>query len=358
MHKQGKASFDHLMGKRLVRDLFNKQGVLLIPHATVLNRSHVVILEDHGLKLTEQDVEEFGPYADMFASRQSIDTAVGVMSGVFEQARLSRQIPLAVLRVQVLPLIRQSVERLQLFQLLAALQAKQDYLYWHSVAVGSISMLIGKWMNLPEAEVLQLTTAALLHDIGKTQISTDLLNKPDYLNKEEFETMKRHTLIGFEMIKKTVGTTLRQANVALQHHERIDGSGYPFGLKSDAIDPFSKIVAVADTLHAMTSRTLYSNPSPLYEVLKQMESGAYGTFDPAVVSVLIRKFMQALIGYEVMLTDGAKGKIVLINPHNQTRPLVQTERRFIDLSQDYSIHIEQVLSNGELSDGGNGQEHG
>ncbi|WP_238403175.1 HD-GYP domain-containing protein [Paenibacillus mesophilus] len=345
MDNRGKRTYEHLMGKRLLRDLFNSKGVLLIAAATVLDTGHADILEDHGMMLTVRDVEDVGHDASMSAEllAASLDEAVAVVKGVFEHIRNTRQIPLAELRTRVIPVIRHTTDRLHLFQMFTMLQAKHDYLYRHSVAVGAVSMLLGKWLRLSEAELLQLTTAAVLHDIGKTQIPVELLNKPDRLTEDEFETMKRHTLIGFEMIKKTVGTTHRQASVALQHHERIDGSGYPFGLKSDKIDLFSRIVAVADVFHAMTSKRVYRDPSPLYEVLKQMETNAYGTFDPAVVTVLIRKFMQALIGYEVMLTNGTKAKIVLIHPHNQTRPLVQSGERFIDLSKEYSVHIEQVL---------------
>ncbi|MDF2658030.1 MAG: hypothetical protein K0Q94_821 [Paenibacillus sp.] len=339
-----------LLGKRLRQDMFSQEGALVLPAGTVLNKIHLETITGHGLKLPVNEVEEVGPYADLSAGgshHTEIEEAVGIVREAFEQMRLSRQIPLAGIRSRVIPLIRSSTGQLHLFQLLATLQAKDDYLYRHSVAVGAISMLLGKWLELGEAELLQLTTAAILHDAGMTQIASELLIKPERLTEDEYDTMKRHTLLGYDMIKKTVGATHRQAAVALQHHERIDGSGYPFGLKSGKIDLFSRIVAVADVFHAMSSKTEYRNPSPVYRVLQQMESHAYGTFDPAVVAVLIRKFMQALLGYKVMLSDGTEGKIVLIHPHHQTRPLVQTNDGFIDLSKDYNTQIEQVLARHE-----------
>ncbi|MEF3303522.1 HD-GYP domain-containing protein [Paenibacillus sp. GYB003] len=271
-----------------------------------------------------------------------IEEAIAVMKSMFEHVRISKQIPLAELRTRVVPIIRLSVERLHLFQLFALLPSKQDYLHRHSFAVGALSMLIGKWLRMPEQELLQLTTAALLHNVGKTQIPAELLGKPDKLTEDEYETVKRHTVLGFELIRRTVGATHRQAIVALQHHERNDGSGYPFGLKGDRLDPFSRIVAAADVFHAMLSDKAYRSPSPLYEVLRQMEDDSYGTLDPNVVAALIGKSMQALIGCEVTLTDGTPAKIVLVQPHRLTRPLVQAEIGFIDLSQDYSIHIHRV----------------
>lgn len=93
------------------------------------------------------------------------------------------------------------------------------------------------------------------------KIPLEILNKPGRLTDEEYAIMKKHTIWGYELIKETVGTTKRQALVALQHHERMDGSGYPFGLQRAQIDPFSRIVAGADVFHAMSSRRVYRHPS-------------------------------------------------------------------------------------------------
>ncbi|MDF2720718.1 MAG: hypothetical protein K0Q59_393 [Paenibacillus sp.] len=278
-----------------------------------------------------------------------MDDTVGIVKQLFEQIRVTKQIPLAQIRTQVIPMVRKSVEHMHLFQLFTMLRVKQDYVYRHSIAVSVLSMLLGKWMGLKEAELLQLTTAAIMHDFGKTQIPVELLSKPGPLSKDEFEVVKRHTVLGYEMVQKTVGTTQRQALVALQHHERVDGSGYPHGLKFDEIDVFSRIVAVADVFHAMCSTTVYRTQSPLYEVLQQLENNAYGTFDPAVTRVLLQKFMQALIGYEVLLTDGSVAKIVLLNPQILTRPLIQVGGQFIDMSKEYSLHIEQVYYPEDIS---------
>lgn len=157
-----------LLGKRLRKDMFSNQGILVLAAGTVLNKTHVETIAEHGLQLTPKEVEEVGPYADLSAGLHNvhIEEAVGIVREAFEQMRLSKRIPLADIRSRVIPLIRTSTGKLHLFQLLAMLQAKDDYLYRHSVAVGAISMLLGKWLELSEAELLQLTTAAILHDAG------------------------------------------------------------------------------------------------------------------------------------------------------------------------------------------------
>src|SRR5690606_28020956 len=94
---------------------------------------------------------------------------------------------------------------------------------------------------------------------------------PGKLTDEEYAIMKKHTIYGYEILNDTVGISHRQALVALQHHERMNGSGYPMGIKRDNIDLFSRIVAVADIFHAMTSNRVYRTHSPFYEVLTEME---------------------------------------------------------------------------------------
>lgn len=155
--------------------------------------------------------------------------------------------------------------------------------------------------------------------------------------------MKKHTTFGYEMIRDTVGTNHTQALVALQHHERMDGSGYPFGVLGNRITDFSKIVAVADVFHAMTSDRFYRKAAPLYEVLLQMEESVFGKLDPYICRVFINKLMQSMLGNEVELTDGRKGKIVMILATDPLRPLVNIDEDFIDLSKHRSLGIVRVI---------------
>jgi HD-GYP domain-containing protein (c-di-GMP phosphodiesterase class II) len=217
-------------------------------------------------------------------------------------------------------------------------------MYRHNVAVGVIATLIGKWVGLKEAELSQLSMAAALHDVGKIKIPLEILNKSGKLTKDEYNLMKKHTIYGYEMIKETVGTNHRQALVALQHHERQNGSGYPFGIRADKIDDFSRIVAVADVFHAMTSKRAYRDASPFYETLKQMQQNAFGDLDPRLVGLFLDKIMQSLIGNEVMLTDGRRGKIVMINQVDPIHPLVRIDDMFLDLSKEPALQIEQVIA--------------
>lgn len=335
----------NVLGKRTNRDIYNKNKVLLVPINTIVTSELIVFLRERNVHLRQEDVQEI---EDMGASfdddSKMMDETVDVVKAVFGDIRQTKKIPIINLREQVIPMIHEASDGKHLLHLFAALQVKDDYTFRHNIAVGVISNLIGKWMKLDHQELLQLTTAALLHDVGKTQIPKNILNKSGTLTSEEFQVMKKHTIYGYEILRETVGITHRQALVALQHHERMDGSGYPMGVKRNDIDLFSRIVSVADVFHAMSSNRVYQNQFPFYKVIAEMERDMFGILDPEITLLFIKKTMSSLVGNIVLLTDGRKGTILTVSRNNPTRPLIKIEDEFIDLSQDLSLQIEQVIT--------------
>ncbi|WP_019910663.1 HD-GYP domain-containing protein [Paenibacillus sp. HW567] len=333
---------EQYIGKQLADNLFNRSGVFVLPAMTLLNSEHVRLITQHRIILEPHDVIQL----DSAAFYQlAVDECTEAMEHIFEEFRYtkSKRLPMLELRNEVIPFIQQVSEKNDFYGILAALQTKDDYTYRHNVAVGILSTLLGKWLKMKPEELSMLTTAATLHDIGKIMIPAEILTKPGPLDTEEFEVMKKHTTLGYEMIRDTVGTTHMQALVALQHHERLDGSGYPFGVLGHRITDFSKIVAVADIFHAMTSDRYYRSAAPLYEVLTQMEENVYGKLDPYICRVFINKLMQSMIGNDVVLTDGRVGKIIMILAHDPLHPLVNIGEDFIDLSKHRKLGIVRVL---------------
>lgn len=309
---------------------------------TLLSAEHIRLINQHKITLESHDVVQLDS-AEFF--QLAIDDCTAAIENIFEQLRhnKNKRIPMLEVRNEVIPFIQQVSEKNDFYGVLAALQSKDDYTYRHNVAVGILSTLLGKWLKLKPEDLSMLTIAATLHDIGKMRIPDELLTRPGPLTAEEYQLMKKHTTYGYEMIRDTIGTNHLQALVALQHHERMDGSGYPFGVLGNRITDFSKIVAVADVFHAMTSDRFYRKASPLYEVLLQMEENVFGKLDPYICRVFINKLMQSMIGNEVELTDGRTGKIIMILATDPLRPLVNIDDDFIDLSKHRSIGIMRVI---------------
>jgi HD-GYP domain-containing protein (c-di-GMP phosphodiesterase class II) len=341
-------SNDQYVGKQLKEDIFNLTGTLIAPAMTLLSHEQVRLINMHGVILQDVDFTSTTSTENRSNAEDReamIEESVAQIGEVFEEMRYSKKIPLMDVRRSIIPMIHETTEQPDLFGLFATLQSRDDYTYRHNIGVGVIATLIGRWLGMDKHELSQLTLAATLHDVGKVKIPLELLNKPGKLTYEEYELIKKHTVFGYEMIKETVGTTHKQALVALQHHERHDNSGYPFGIGSDKIDSHSRIVAVADVFHAMTSNRAYRDASPFYETLKQMHHNAFGEFDAQIIKLFLDKMMQALISNEVLLTDGRRGFIVMINHHAPLYPLVRLEQDdYLDLSKESNIHIDRVIA--------------
>ncbi len=272
-----------------------------------------------------------------------VNAAIEEIEGVLEKANDFRRIPYADVRENIVSMIVDLSGNPSLKDALAHLERHDEYTYRHSIGVALLAGLIGKDMILDPDGLTELTAAAFLHDIGKARIRGDIINKPGKLTAEEFAQMKSHTNIGFGIMRGAPRISKRQALVTLQHHEREDGSGYPYGLKGNQIDLFSKIVAVADVFHAMISRRSYKEPAPFYSVLRGMSQHAYGSLEPTATLRFSKRIMDMMIGNRVVLSDGTEGRIVAVSPDDPVNPLVEVNGACVDLSKERAVYLERIV---------------
>lgn len=244
-------------------------------------------------------------------------------------------------------------------RLIEKVDAFDDYLMNHSTNVCYLAMLVGMKLERhlqsehgpqhdDEARDLRLLgLGCLLHDIGKMRIPEAILNKPGKLTPEEFEIMKQHPVIGFEMLGGAAPRAV--ADVVLNHHQRWDGKGYP-KIKLDASDElrplqgeeisvFSRIPTMADVYDAATSKRCYSDAKPPVRVLHEMRTWCQGAFDPVVERAFYEVIPAFPIGRQVTLSNGLEAVVVDFNPHEPVCPKVQCLRSpdgepFADPSQE------------------------
>jgi HD-GYP domain-containing protein (c-di-GMP phosphodiesterase class II) len=328
------------LGRTIKNDLINAYGVTVIPARSKLNAEHLELIRKQKINTFDiifMDDAEAAP-----SYQQLVHNVVDTSKDLFESYRISRKVPLADIRKEVVPVIQEISRNPDIFALFSAVQGKDDYTYQHNVGVGVLSTLIGRWLDMGEAELSVLTMAATLHDIGKLKIPNEILNKPGKLTEEEFNLVKKHTIFGYEMLKETTGANSRITLAALQHHERNDGKGYPLGLKDEQIDSYSKIIAVADIFHAMSSHRPYHDAMPFHTIVDQMRRGSFGALDPHIVSVFLDNIVKRTVGRDVILTDGRVGEIVYLNPHNIETPLIRIDDEYIDLSKMKELNIKEI----------------
>ncbi len=183
-----------------------------------------------------------------------------------------------------------------------------SYTYGHSVNTCVLSLMAGVLLGLSRSELISLGLGTLLHDLGKLFVPTEILNKPSSLTAEEFARVKEHCERGFNLLRNEVPPLA--AHVAYQHHERCDGTGYPRGLKEDAITLFAKITAVADSLDAMTSDRVYSRAMLPERAAAVLLAEAPAKYDTQCVQVVTSFVAPYPIGSLVRLTSGEVGEVV------------------------------------------------
>jgi HD-GYP domain-containing protein (c-di-GMP phosphodiesterase class II) len=198
-----------------------------------------------------------------------------------------------------------------------------DYTFTHNINVATISLLIGLALGLPREEMDDLGTGAMLHDVGKLKVPLSILNKDGKLTDQEFAEMKSHPTYGYDILVKSKGISERARMIALQHHEKFQGGGYPKRLKGTEISLFARICAVADVYDALTTDRPYRVAMSPYEAMKILTAGMDNHFDPAVLGAFIRKFSLYPAGSLVALNDGSVGLVLKNNPVSVIRPVIK-----------------------------------
>ena len=254
----------------------------------------------------------------------------------------------------VYDILRDVISDPRMMQLLANIRGSSEELFTHSLSVFILSVMTGVGAEYPPSTLRDLGMAALLHDIGKVFVPTNILNKPGNLTDEEFSEMKRHTIYGYEMLKQYQDIPSMVSLIALQHHERIDGSGYPYGLKDSQIDNFTKIVVLADIYDAMSTEKVYRKRQLSYEVFEYIRDLSSSIFGKDISKTFLQNVEPFPIGSMVLLSNGEKAIVFRRSKSLPARPTVKVvfdqngkllnktfER---DLENDLTLFVNQVIS--------------
>ncbi|HHY98197.1 MAG TPA: HD-GYP domain-containing protein [Firmicutes bacterium] len=204
-----------------------------------------------------------------------------------------------------------------------SLKSYDNYTYEHSVNCAVLGMILGIGLDYSDAKLRNLGIGLLMHDIGKMRISKDILNKAGALDPWEFQQVKAHPELGFEILSEDDEVCAVSRAICLQHHERCDGSGYPRRLTLESIQEFSRVAAVVDVYDALTSDRIYRRAYLPSEALQFLKKEAGKTFDARLVQMLFSYIPPYPIGTLVSLSTGDTAVVVDINGDNLERPVVR-----------------------------------
>ncbi len=224
-----------------------------------------------------------------------------------------------------------------------------DYTFTHNINVSTISLFIGEALGLDKADLEDLGMGCMLHDVGKINIPLEILNKNGKLTDEEFAQMKSHPMKGYEILQRSKGISERAKRIALEHHEKFDGSGYPNRISKETISLFGRICAVADVYDALTTDRPYRVAMQPYDAMKILVAGMDKHFDPHILNTFIRKFSIYPAGSLVKMNNGSIALVLRNNPQAVIRPVIKlitnekgrhvSERIEIDLLTDKTLFI-------------------
>lgn len=223
----------------------------------------------------------------------------------------------------------------KVLECLYKLKQTNEDIYTHSLNVGIISNIIGNWLGYDEHKIQMLTISGVLHDIGKIEINDNYITK----NSD----IRLHPLKGYNLLNK-LNFPKEIKDAVYMHHEKIDGSGYPRGLKGKEITDIAKIITICNEYEHMTSKSKIGASKCPFSVISEFQKINSKTLDPELLEVVMQNIAYSYLGNFVMLSTSQKAEIVFINQKNLARPIVRISKEdYINLDTEKDIKIKYVI---------------
>lgn len=339
-------------GMRLAKDAILEDGrILLLKGFTIKNRYiDKIRLYDLPYLYIEEEIGKLEYFSEEVVYTETFQTIKNVMDSVREGNTLN----LPVLKETVDGIVQKILNDDNVFMKLTGIRDIDNYTYLHSVDVCIYSVIAGKSMNLPDHELKDLGMGSILHDIGKCKIPMAILNKPARLTKSEFDIIKKHTELGYNIICRTPGISPTVANIALYHHEHWDGTGYPLGKSGKNIDKLSRIVAIADVYDALTANRVYRKRFMPHEAVEYIMSNSSQHFDPDFLKIFFDHIAIYPADIIVLLNTGEIARVVEVKGRSSIRPKVMVITRKdgppvltpyeLDLMENTNAYVVDILS--------------
>ncbi|PKM82632.1 MAG: HD-GYP domain-containing protein [Firmicutes bacterium HGW-Firmicutes-14] len=363
-------------GMILAKEIYNRNGRLLLRENAVLTKRWIDKLAGYGIptvfirsggynprEVVQKRVQpSSGKKAKRFYQSEIPDMipadireeAERAIQEIMHNVKTGRLIRTEKVKKVVEKILSQLINNVHIIGKLADIRILDDYTFAHSVNVCILSISTGVVMGYSKNRLRELGIGALLHDVGKMNIPDEILQKRGPLTEKEFEEIKRHTLLGFEMLSQYADITWNAARISLQHHECFNGSGYPWGINDKDIHEYSKIVAVSDVYDALTADRVYKNAILPYEAMEIIIASSGYQFDPEIVKLFVEHCEIYPVGSIVELNSGETGVVIDVNRGLPTRPMVQVIADIegneldngpeIDLMTNPTIFVNAILS--------------
>ncbi|WP_430789520.1 HD-GYP domain-containing protein [Virgibacillus flavescens] len=351
----------------LLNDVTGKSNKAIIPKKTTITEQHITILEkffityvDVGSKLSDGKVyspsivqkkkepvkkQQQTKDVSQLSFGEHYQYVVENYKKLFTAWQNNIAVDMPAVRKLIIPLFeRMDQDDVNVFTL-HMYSNKNDYMYHHSVAVSILAAFLGKKLGYSNGDYTQIGLAGFLSDCGMAKITPSIINKTTYLYEQEVSQMKNHPTYSYRMVEHVPTITQLVKLAILQHHERMDGRGYPLGVQKDKIHAYSRIIAVCDMYHAATCERVYQSKQSPFQAMEDIARSKYNHFDHQVAETFIKSLANFAVGTKVKLSNGDVGEIVFAEDNFPTRPMVKVTKseEIVTLKNNPDIYIEELL---------------
>lgn len=341
------------IGVCLSKDIFNDLGNIILSQGTEIQRKHIEYFQNHGITHVYVVDERSslnkteGTQISALPKYRELNTNYGLVLDKFKKLYYNLQnkdyvFSVTEIEEQVKPLVDTVIADNDILGSMRMLSFQESYHFTHAVNVSMFGAMLGKWLGLSLSNIYLVAMTGLLHDIGKTQVSQELLFKKEALSFSELETVRSHAKLGYELLKNNPEIPREVLAGILFHHERSDGSGYPSGLREEQTPYLARIIGVVDVFDAITSDRFYKKGISSFKAFNIIKDESFKGLDPKISDVFMSNIASYFINNKVKLSDGRIGEVIYVNKYALNRPLVKVDDGFIDLSSDYSLEIVEV----------------
>lgn len=338
----------------LGKNIFTSEGKILLKSGTRLTKSYLEKIQSLGvyyIYVVDARLEDISVEDELLTElkQHTMNSISTIIKSTFNYNK--KQMSDSLLTVETL--IQYIISNGDINKSLYDIQTYSNSTYVHSLNVCIMSVFLGQSLGLGEKNLTDLGTAAILHDIGKQKVSANILNKVTPLTQEETDELKKHTLYGEEILKKNVRISEPIIRAVLEHHERVDGNGYPHGLVDTQISRFAKIISVSDVYDTISNTKTYKKnytPQDAYELIL---AGSGILFDKLVVQKFRQTFAVYPLGCCVKLSNGVEGYVIMQNENFPDRPVIRVLYNHvskepilfyeIDLLKNLSLVINEII---------------
>lgn len=351
-----------LIGNIIAEPVFTEQGNLLLKEGSVINEyvlDRLLVHEIDYVYIFDALMEDIRPtnLINDVKLIESVKVVKHVFEDVLQNERMGVKAGISefdmVLVKKVVDEILKELENVEdILYTVVELIGTDAYTYKHSVNVTVLSIITAKALGYNREDIKNIALGALLHDIGKVKVESELILKPGKLTFEERKRVEKHPEYGHELLDTIENLPFTTKQIILLHHEKLDGSGYPLGLRSIEIPEYVRIVTVCDMYDAMTTDRVYRSKMPIYRALDILMAEAIYRIDPNIYSILLNNIAVYPIGTGVILSDGRIGVVKQYRHKNPARPVVRvlnnTHKNVsiklvdVDLERSQVLFIENV----------------